>query len=77
MVSRSLFSDTKDYPFNEAEKETMNAVIEYYGDKEPQWLSELTHKERPWKETRGNTPPGEPCDCVIPKELMQDYYGGL
>lgn len=77
LVGKSLFSDIEDYPFNGDEKETMDAVIEYYGDKEPQWLSDLTHKERPWKETRGNTPPGEPCDRIIPKELMQDYYGGL
>lgn len=77
LVGVGLFSGEEDYPFSDDEKETMDTVIEYYGDKEPQWLSELTHKERPWKETRGNTSPGEPCDRIIPKELMQDYYGGL
>lgn len=63
--------------FTQPQLDTMNAVLEGYADKEPQWLSELTHKERPWRETRRGVMPGEPCDSVIPKELMQEYYGGL
>ena len=30
----------------------MDAVIKYYGERSPHWLSELTHKERPWKDAR-------------------------
>lgn len=63
--------------FTEDQIETMNSVIDHYGKKSPSYLSELTHKERPWKETRGNLPLGEPSNEVIPKELMQEYYGGL
>lgn len=77
VVSKSLFSERKDYEFSEDELETMNAVLDYYGDKEPQWLSELTHKERPWKEARNGIAPGEPSSNVITKESMQEYYGGL
>jgi len=65
------------YSFASTQIETMDAVLDGYADKEPQWLSELTHKERPWRETRKGVKPGEFCDAVIPKELMQDYYGGL
>lgn len=57
--------------------ETIDAVLKYYGNKDPQWLSELTHKERPWREMRHGIPAGERCDRVIPKGLMQEYYGGL
>jgi uncharacterized phage-associated protein len=55
----------------------MDVVLKDYGDKEPRWLSELTHKERPWRETRSGIKPGEPCERVIPKELLQEYYEGL
>lgn len=34
------------------ERETVDKVLEFYGDREGHWLSELTHKERPWKEAR-------------------------
>ncbi|MFD1124073.1 Panacea domain-containing protein [Lentilactobacillus raoultii] len=69
----------KDYQgdFDEDELETMNAVIKFYGNKNAIYLSELTHKERPWKETRGDLPLGSRSNKVIPELLMQDYYGGL
>jgi uncharacterized phage-associated protein len=76
-VSAALFESVGDYSFTETQLETMESVLGYYGDKDPQWLSELTHQERPWKETRGNTPAGEHCTSVIPKSLMQEYYSGL
>ena len=65
------------YKFAPEELETMDAVLEYYGDKEPHWISELTHQERPWREARGFCARGERCTNVISKESMQDYYGGL
>lgn len=66
-----------DFDFDQDEIETMDSVISFYGDKEPQWLSELVHKERPWKEARGNCMPGDRCTNMIPKETMQEYYSGL
>ncbi len=68
--------NTKDR-FNSDAIETMDAVLDYYGDKAPHWLSELTHQERPWLETRCGVPDGEPSSRVISKELMQEYYAGL
>ncbi|WP_199317301.1 type II toxin-antitoxin system antitoxin SocA domain-containing protein [Planktothricoides raciborskii] len=32
------------------EQETIDEVLNFYGDKSSQWLSELTHKETPWVE---------------------------
>lgn len=63
--------------FSPAQQETMNAVIEAYSDKEPNWLIALTHSERPWLEARKGIAPGAPSTNVISKETMQDYYGGL
>ena len=76
-LEADYYNGYKPYPFEQQQLDTMNAVLEGYGDKEPQWLSELTHQERPWRETRRGVKPGEACDLVISKELMQEYYGGL
>lgn len=59
--------------------EIIDKVLDCYGDKEPNWLSALTHLERPWKDARerGHAAPGDSCNEVITKEEMLDYYGGL
>lgn len=59
------------------EIETIQAVLNYYGDKWPHWLSELTHLESPWKEARKGVRDGEPSRTIISKDSMQQYYGGL
>ena len=58
-------------------KETVDAVIEAYGDKHPQWLSDLTHEEEPWLAARGNTPDGARCSNEITHAAMAEYYGSL
>ena len=49
-------------------RETIDAVLNYYGDKHPQWLSDLTHAEAPWKDARGDLPPGANCQKEITHE---------
>ena len=71
------YNDVEDGNFNQDQIETMDSVIKYYGKRSPVWLSELTHKERPWLDARGDTPPGEPCHKKIKKEAMQAYYSSL
>lgn len=65
------------YIFTQDELNTMDAVIDAYGDKTPLWLSEQTHNERPWQEARHGCAPGELCTSVITKDSMLEYYGGL
>ena len=77
IVDATFLSDISTCDFDEDALETMNMVLNYYGDKEPQWLSELTHKEAPWKEARKGIADGLPCSNVISKDSMQQYYGGL
>jgi len=55
----------------------MDTVLEYYGDKEPHWLSELTHKEAPWRKAREGVALGEQSQNIISKESMRDYYISL
>ena len=71
------FFDGHKCEFSQEQNETLNAIREYYGDKPSQWLSELSHKEAPWKIARENTPVGERCTNVITKDSMQEYYSGL
>ncbi len=76
-VDSSLFADLPSYDFTKDEIETMQSVLDYYGDKSPQWLSELTHKESPWREARHGCPDGASCSNIISKDSMLQYYGGL
>jgi uncharacterized phage-associated protein len=59
------------------ERETIDGVLDYYGDKHSQWLSDLTHAEAPWKDARGNLPPGMGCQREITLESMLAYYEAL
>ena len=61
----------------ELEIETVDAVLDYYSDKETRWLSDLSKKEKPWKDARGNLGPTERCQSVITTKAMQDYYSNV
>lgn len=58
-------------------RDTIDAVIQFYGQKTPQWLSDLTHREDPWKKAREGLPEGERSNAVITWESMAEYYGSL
>lgn len=57
--------------------ETINLVLDYYGDKPSQWLSDLTHQEDPWRLARRGVPPEERSRNEITRASMAEYYGGL
>lgn len=59
------------------QKENINIVLNDYGDKEPYWLSGLTHSEKPWIDARKGCKDGDACSNIITKESMREYYGGL
>jgi uncharacterized phage-associated protein len=60
-----------------SEAETVDGVLDYYGGMEGQYLSDLTHAERPWKETRGELPPGVNSSREISLDLIAEYYGSI
>lgn len=62
-----------------SERTTIAAVLDFYGDKDAAWLSELTHKEAPWRNARrkAGLAPGERGDAEITIDAMAEYYGGL
>ncbi len=60
-----------------ASLETIDVVLKYYGDKSPQWLSDLTHAEDPWKNARGDLPSGAYSQAEITCEAMAAFYESL
>ena len=77
------FVEEKDFPsadsacLNTEQRETVDAVLGYYGDKSAQWLIDLTHSEEPWKQARVGLAPGERGNREITHAAMADYYSGL
>jgi uncharacterized phage-associated protein len=59
------------------EQKTINAVIKFYGDKPAAWLSDLSHREAPWKDARKGVPQGERSNREITHAAMSEYYGNL
>jgi uncharacterized phage-associated protein len=60
-----------------SQRETIDTVLHMYGDKSPEYLSALTHEERPWKEARKGTSLGARGNYVITLEAMKKYYGAI
>jgi uncharacterized phage-associated protein len=61
----------------EEQRDTIDAVLEFYGDKTSQWLSDLTHSEGPWRKAREGIPEGDASDAEITLASMAEYYEGL
>ena len=55
----------------------INQVVGFYGTKDAQWLSDLTHMESPWIEARKGLAPGERGTVTISRESMLSYYSSL
>ena len=59
------------------EKETVAAVLGFYGPRSAQWLSDLTHSEAPWTDAREGMRDGERGNKEITLESMMDYYSTI
>lgn len=59
------------------DQRTVDSVLDFYGGMSAVELSELTHREAPWRDARGNTPPGESSNEEIPLAAMAEYYESL
>lgn len=71
-INRGDIGNLKEY-----QKETMDAVLKFYGDKNSQWLSDLTHIEKPWRDARKGIPEGFGSDREITVASMEEYYSSL
>jgi len=64
-------------PLTNEQKDTIDQVLNDYGDMEPYELQEQTYQEAPWKDAWGDLPFGSKCQNVISKAAIGMYYGGL
>ena len=62
---------------SEEQKETIDAVVIYYGQKSPEWLRDRTHSEDPWRKARGVCSDGQRSNNRISFESMEEYYSEL
>ena len=63
--------------FKDYQKETVDSVLNFYGNKNSQWLSDLTHKEDPWRLAREGMTPNERGSKEITLDSMMEYYISL
>lgn len=59
------------------QKETVKDVLDFYGNRDSQWLIDLTHSEDPWRKARKGLKPMERGNEEITLESMNDYYSSL
>lgn len=56
------------------QRQTIDAVLDYYSNKPSQWLSDLTHREAPWVKARKGLEPGDLGTREISHASMAEYY---
>lgn len=59
------------------QKETIDQVLAVYGEKSAQWLSDLSHREDPWKKAREGLLPSERGNTEISLASMEEYYSNI
>ena len=62
---------------SETQAATIDRVIDFYAPRSAQWLSDLTHMEKPWQDARQGMHPGERGEQEITHESLGWYYGSL
>ena len=58
-------------------KETIDIVLQHYGNRSSQWLVELSHLEDPWKNARIGLSTGENSNREIKLDAIALYYSSL
>jgi uncharacterized phage-associated protein len=56
------------------ERGTVDVVLNTYGQKSAQWLSEETHREGPWRQARAGLPAGVRSAATITADSMYRFY---
>ena len=77
MLQRRDLDEGNARALNGDQKKTLDAVLRFYGDKSSQFLSDLTHREDPWRNARDGLRPGERGSSVISHAALAEYYGSL
>jgi uncharacterized phage-associated protein len=62
---------------NQKQKETIDSVLAFYGDKSSQWLIDLTHIEDPWIKARIGLNAMERGNNKMSLDSIAEYYSSL
>lgn len=62
---------------NETQKEDIDEVLKFYGNRSAQWLIDQSHSESPWIDARKGLASNERGNSVISLQSMQEYYSSL
>jgi uncharacterized phage-associated protein len=62
---------------NDMERSVIDDVLDFYGEKPAQWLSDLTHREQPWLLARRGLPDGFRGETEITLSSIEEYYSSL
>lgn len=76
-VSHILGIDSNSIKLKKNQKDTIEKVLDFYGNKSSQWLSDLTHQELPWMDARKGLSPGQRGNTEISCAAMAEYYESL
>lgn len=72
--SRDIRDDFAIENIPRAVKRHIDNVLEVYADLTDDQLEEMTHREQPWIEARGDCDPKERCETAILDATMASYY---
>lgn len=59
------------------QREDIDDVLNFYGNKSAQWLIDQTHYERPWRNARVGLAANERGNTIIQLTDMMEYYSSL
>jgi uncharacterized phage-associated protein len=76
-ISASTYKPGRRSNLTAKQRESIDAVLGFYGDKTGHWLSELTHKEDPWRDAREGLRDNQRGHKPITLEAMGHYYAPL
>jgi len=75
VVSSDDFNESHELSLSECR--LIDDVLSVYKDEDSEWLSELTHSENPWKETRGTLPDDANSRKRIDPVAIEKYYRSM
>lgn len=76
-VTRGMLDTGTSENLSPEQRDTIDRVADFYGPKDPQWLSDLTHMEAPWSDARRGLSPGDRSSKEIMHAALAEYYSTL
>ena len=62
------------YRLTDQETSVLDAVVATFGTCSGPVLRDMTHNERPWLDARGDLPPEERSEVIIPRKSIEEYF---